>query len=69
MNNKTCFFLGNKHTPTSIKQQLIKTIKQHITEYNVTIFTDGHYGSFDRLVTEALRDIKKTISKLSTNKS
>lgn len=59
MNNKTCFFIGNRHTPVSIKSKLIEAVEQHITEYGVTTFTVGHYGSFDTLVREVLREVKK----------
>ena len=59
MNSKTCFFIGNRHTPNSIEQQLAKVVEQHITQYNVTIFTVGHYGSFDSLVTGVLKEVKK----------
>lgn len=59
MNNKTCFFVGNRHAPSSIEQQLTKVVEQHIVEYNVTIFIVGHYGSFDSLVAKVLKEIKK----------
>ena len=59
MNGKTCFFVGNRHTPSSIEQQLAEVVEQHITEYGVTIFTVGHYGSFDSLVASVLKKAKK----------
>ena len=59
MGNKTCFFIGNRHTPYNIKQQLVEIVEKHITEYGVTTFTVGHYGSFDSLVKEVLREAKK----------
>lgn len=59
MDGKTCFFIGNRHTPSDIKEQLAKVIEQHITEYGVTTFTVGHYGNFDGLVKGALREAKK----------
>ena len=59
MNEKTCFFIGNRNTPSSIEQQLIEVVEQHITQYGVTIFTVGHYGSFDSLVTRVLKKTKK----------
>ncbi len=58
MNNKTCFFIGSRHTPNSIKQQLTEIIEKHITEYGVTTFTVGHYGAFDSLVQEVLQETK-----------
>lgn len=59
MNNKTCFFIGNRKAPDSIKEQISEAVEQHITEYGVTTFTVGHYGSFDSLVQGALKNAKK----------
>lgn len=59
MDGKTCFFIGNRYTPSDITEQLTKVIEQHITEYGVTTFTVGHYGNFDGLVKGVLRDAKK----------
>lgn len=59
MDNKTCFFIGHRHAPSSIKEQLAEVIEKHITEYGVNTFTVGHYGSFDGLVKEVLREAKK----------
>ncbi len=59
INNKTCFFIGSRHTPSSIKEQLVQTVEKHIVEYGVTTFTVGRYGSFDNLVIGVLRELKK----------
>ena len=59
MSNKKCFFIGNRHTPSSIKEQLTQAIEKHITEYGVTTFTVGRYGNFDSIVQSALRELKK----------
>lgn len=59
MNDKYCFFIGNRQTPSSIKSQLAEVIEKHITEYGVNVFTVGHYGSFDSLVASVLREMKK----------
>ena len=59
MNDKKCFFIGNRHTPSSIKEQLTQAIETHIVEYGVTTFTVGRYGNFDGMVQSALRDAKK----------
>ena len=56
---KTCFFMGNRHTPSSIKDQLAEVVEKHITEYGVNTFTVGHYGGFDSMVKEVLRELKK----------
>ena len=59
MNEKTCFFIGNRDAPSSIEEQLIKAIELHITEYGVRTFVVGHYGAFDRMVAIVLTDLKK----------
>ncbi len=59
MNEKTCFFIGNWHTPYSIMDELAKVVEKHITEYGVTTFTVGRYGNFDSMVQGVLRDAKK----------
>lgn len=59
MNDKKCFFIGNRYAPQSIKEQLENVIEKHITEYGVTTFTVGHYGNFDSLVVGVLQEIKK----------
>lgn len=56
---KTCFFMGNRHTPSDIRGQLLEVVKKHITEYGVTSFTVGRYGNFDSLVAGVLRELKK----------
>ena len=58
-NGKSCFFIGNRHTPSSIKDQLSEVVEKHITEYGVNTFTVGRYGNFDSLVAGVLRELKK----------
>ena len=58
-NGKSCFFIGNRHTPSDIRDQLAEVVEKHITEYGVTTFTVGHYGGFDSMVKEVLRGLKK----------
>ena len=57
---KTCFFMGNRHAPADIKGQLTEVVEKHITEYGVNTFTVGHYGGFDSLVIGVLRELKKS---------
>ena len=59
MVNKTCFFIGNRHTPSHIKECLVEAVEKHITEYCVNVFTVGNYGAFDRLVKSVLTEAKK----------
>ncbi len=54
MISKKCFCIGHRDTPEDIFPLLQKTILHHITEYGVTEFLVGHYGSFDRLAKKAV---------------
>ena len=51
---KSCFFLGHRDAPDSIRDTLDEAIERHITEYGVTEFFVGHYGRFDRIAQTAL---------------
>ena len=51
---KSCFFLGHRDAPDSIRDTLDEAIERHITEYGVTEFFVGHYGRFDRMAQAAL---------------
>lgn len=67
MDSKTCFFIGNRYTPSDITEQLAKVIEQHITEYGVTTFTVGHYGNFDGIVKGVLSEAKKRYEHIELN--
>lgn len=54
----SCFFLGHRDTPLSILPQIRTAIEYHILTHGVTIFYVGHYGAFDRMVTQALTEMK-----------
>lgn len=54
-----CFFIGHRDTPESLHPLLNEAIKRHITEYGVTDFVVGKYGSFDRMAAHALYDAKQ----------
>lgn len=54
----TCFFIGHRDTPESLLPALSAEVERHITEYGVTEFLVGHYGSFDRLAARAVREAK-----------
>ena len=51
--------MGNRHTPSSIREQLAEVVEKHINEYGVNTFTVGHYGAFDSMAREGLRETKK----------
>ena len=38
---------------------LSETVERHITEYGVSTFFVGHYGSFDRMAAQAVKEAKK----------
>ena len=62
---KTCFFIGSRHATNRIQPQLAEAVDKHIIEYGVTIFTVGHYGSFDSLVIAVLNKTKNNIHTLN----
>lgn len=64
MDEKTCFFIGSRYSPSSLKEQLTTVVEQHITEYGVTTFTVGRYGQFDSLAKEVLKDLKERHSNI-----
>ncbi len=54
MQGNKCFFIGHRETPEEIYPSLYAAVYTHITEYAVTNFIVGQYGSFDRLATRAV---------------
>ena len=56
----SCFFIGHRETPDRVYPTLLETIERHITEYGVSEFVVGQYGSFDRLVIRTLSQAKRT---------
>ena len=54
-----CFFIGHRDTPSSIRLKLREAVERHITEYGVTEFVVGRYGSFDSLAAQAVREAKQ----------
>ena len=56
---KRCFFIGHRDAPASLQPLLEKTIEACISYHHIQEFVVGHYGSFDRMVTEALINTKK----------
>lgn len=56
---KSCFFIGHREAGPEILPALEDAIEKHISEYGVTEFIVGHYGSFDRLAARALVSAKK----------
>lgn len=58
MSGNSCFFIGHHDAPESIFPSLLAAVEQHITEYAVTDFFVGRYGSFDRMAARAVRTAK-----------
>ena len=55
----TCFFIGHRDVPETVRPLLAKSIERHITEYGVTEFVVGHYGAFDRMAAQEVRKAKQ----------
>lgn len=55
----SCFFIGHRETGGDVAPALAEAVERHITEYGVTDFYIGHYGGFDRLATQAVKDARE----------
>ena len=51
---KSCFFIGHREASEEIRPTLIQAVERHITDFGVTEFIVGHYGSFDRMAAQAV---------------
>lgn len=56
---KSCFFIGHREAPDSLRPALQEAVETHITEYGVTEFTVGYYGGFDRLAARTVKAAKQ----------
>ena len=54
----SCFFLGHREAPDSIRGSVYDAVERLITEYGVKEFYAGNYGHFDRMAQGALRRAK-----------
>ena len=59
MDAKSCFFIGHRDAPETLRPLLDTTVERHITEYGVTEFVVGHYGRFDYMAAGAVQRAKK----------
>ena len=57
--SKTCFFIGHREAPETLKPVLAEAVERHITEHGVADFVVGHYGCFDALAAGTVKDAKK----------
>ena len=55
---KTCFFIGHRNAPETVRPLLDAAIERHIAEYGVTEFVAGHYGRFDYMAAAAVKAAK-----------
>lgn len=56
---KSCFFIGHHDAGKELLPLLAEAVEQHITEYGVTDFYVGHYGGFDSLAAQAVKEAKE----------
>ena len=57
--DKTCFFIGHRDVPESVRPLLDAAVERHIAEYGVTEFIVGHYGRFDYMAAGSVQRAKK----------
>lgn len=60
----TCFMIGHRYVPADLRPLLDAAIERHVTVYGVSEFVVGHYGQFDAMAAEAVREAKKRHPKL-----
>ena len=59
MEGKSCFFIGHREATSELLPILKQTVAEHISEYGVTEFIVGGYGSFDHLAAKAVISLKQ----------
>lgn len=59
MNLGTCFLIGHRDSSMEVYSLLMAEVERHVTEYGVTDFYVGHYGGFDRLAAQAVKEVKE----------
>lgn len=61
---KSCFLSGHRDANVNIYPSLLSEVERHVTEYGVTDFFVGHYGSFDRMAAQAVKEVKAHYSEV-----
>ena len=56
---KTCFLIGHRDAPFTMRAKLEEAIAAAIVEYGVTEFVVGQYGAFDKMAASCLAEAKK----------
>ena len=56
---KSCFFIGHHDAKAEIYPLLRAEMERHITEYGVADFYVGHYGGFDGLAAQVVKEARE----------
>ena len=56
---KTCFLIGHRDAPFTMRAKLEEAIAAAIVEYGVSEFVVGQYGAFDTMAAGCLAEAKK----------
>ena len=54
----TCFFIGHRCAPKEVYPALAEEVERQIVEHGATDFVVGHYGRFDEMAAQAVREAK-----------
>lgn len=54
----SCFLIGHREAGKDVFPVLSEAVERHIAEYGVTDFYVGHYGTFDGLAAQAVREAR-----------
>lgn len=60
---RSCFFIGHREAGAELLPLLAEAVERHITEYGVTDFYVGHYGSFDGMAAHAVKEARGSTSR------
>ena len=63
----TCFFIGHRDAPESIRQMLDVKIEKFVNEHDINEFIVGHYGNFDRMAANAVIRAKIKFQNIKLN--
>lgn len=55
----SCFFIGHREAGKDVLPALSEAVERHITDYGVTDFFVGHYGGFDGLAAQAVKEARE----------
>ena len=55
---ESCYFIGHREVEEDILPVLVEEVERHIVCYGATEFYVGHYGSFDNLAADVVKEAK-----------